>query len=306
MSFREAEADPDQWANWLMRDRFSNDPDVERDLLATIEKDVDRLLEHAGLQPGMTLLDVGSGDGTVALRATERIGPELKVYVTDVSPRLLEYARQRLLARGVDSQCSFSRCAAQSLHAIADSSVDAVTTRAVIGYLPDKMAVLREFWRVLKPGGRISLAELIRRDEAFEVCALRKFVESAPDALENRLFHLLHRWKRTQFPDTEEDALRLPMTNFSERDLVSFAMNCGFEDVHMELHIDIGPAIGASWDALLESAPFPWSPTLRTLMNEQFSAEERLLFETVLRSDIGAGRMRTATRMAFLSATKPI
>lgn len=296
---------PDLWADWLVSKRFSGSATVEQALLASIERDVDRLLDHAQLQAGMTLLDVGSGDGTVPLRAIERVGAQLYVHMTDVSPCLLEHARERARERDVESQCRFSLCGAQSLEAIPDASVDAVTTRAVIGYLPEKVDVFREFFRVLKPGGRISLAETIRRDEAFETCSLRKLVEAAGDAPEGRFFALLHRWKRTQFPDTEAEAARMPMTNFSERDLVSFAMQAGFVDIHMEFHIDIGASISNTWESLLDSTPFPWAPTLRTCMAEQFSAQERQLFEQVMRSEVGAGQLRAASRMAWISAVKP-
>jgi arsenite methyltransferase len=303
-SFDTASA-PDLWADWLLESRFSGDQAVRRALLDSIESDVDRLLDHAQLKPGMTLLDVGSGDGTVPLRAIERLGAQVHVHMTDVSPRLLDYAKEQARERGVASQCRFSLCGAQALEAIADASVDAVTARAVIGYLPEKAAVFREFFRVLKPGGRISLAEIIRRDEAFETCSLRKLVEAGRDAPENRFFALLHRWKRTQFPDTEIETARMPMTNFSERDLVSFAMQAGFADIHMEFHIDIGAPVSHTWDALLDSTPFPWAPTLRTCMAEQFSADERAIFEQVMRSEVGKGQMRTATRVAWISATRP-
>jgi arsenite methyltransferase len=296
---------PDLWADWLLHDRFSGDETVRQALCESIERDVDRLLDLAKLRQGMTLLDIGSGDGTVALRAIERVGANIGAHLTDVSPRLLDYAQQRARERGVESQCRFALCGAQSLNAIDDASVDAVTARAVIGYLPEKAAVFREFYRVLKPGGRISLAEIIRRDEAFEVCSLRKLVEASGDAPGSQFFALLHKWKRTQFPDTEAEVARMPMTNFSERDLVSLAMQAGFADIHMEFHIDIGAPVSHTWDALLDSTPFPWAPTLRTCMAEQFSAEERTLFEQVMRSEVGKGQMRTATRMAWISATKP-
>lgn len=299
------EADADLWADWLLRGRFSNDRNVERALRASIEPDVDLLLDRAQLRDGMTLLDVGSGDGAVALRAIERVGASLNVFVTDISPKLLASATERARERGVQDQCTFLQCSAQSLHLVADASVDAVTTRAVIGYLPDKQAVLREFYRALKPGGRISLAEPIRRDEAFEVCALRTLVEANPDAPDNLFFRLLHRWKRTQFPDTEAEAARTPMTNFSERDLVNMAMQAGFVDIHMEFHIDVGQPLSWSWDALLDSTPLPWSPTLRQLMAQEFDAQEQRMFEQVMRSQMCLRDMRQVNRMAFLSARKP-
>lgn len=299
-------ADADLWTDWLPGKRFSNDLNVERALHASIEPDIDLLLERVQLRDGMTLLDVGSGDGTVALRAIERVGASLKVFLTDISPKLLSRAKERARERGVARQCTFVQSSAQSMHAIAGASVDAITARAMIDHLPDKPAVFHEFYRALKPGGRISLAEPIRRDEAFEVSALRSLVEANADAPGNLFFRLLHRWKRTQFPGTEAEAVHTPMSSFSERDLVNIAMQCGFVDIHMEFHIDVGLSLFGSRDTVLDSTPLPWSPTLRQLMAEEFDAQEQRMFEQVMRSQMGLRDMRAVNRMAFLSARKPV
>ncbi|WP_245639702.1 class I SAM-dependent methyltransferase [Paraburkholderia heleia] len=305
MSSSQSSRENEQWADWLLRARFSGSPERERVLRADLRRDADRLLDLARLGAGMTMLDVGSGDGLLALRAIERIGPSLEVIATDVSASLLRHASERAAERGVASQCVFLRCPAESLSLIEDDSVDVVVARAVVGYLPDKPAVFREFLRVLKPGGRISLADPIRRDEAFETCSLKTLITTGGAEGVNPFFTLLHRWKATQFPDTEEAARQNPMTNFSERDLVSFAMNAGYTDIHMEFHIDVGTAKVNDWDVFLDSTPFPWAPTLRQLLSDAFTARERVLFEHALRPQVIAGAMASADRIAYLSAMKP-
>ncbi|WP_321932201.1 class I SAM-dependent methyltransferase [Paraburkholderia guartelaensis] len=305
MSSSQSSQETEQWADWLLRARFSGSPERERELRADLRRDADRLLDLAHLRPGMTMLDVGSGDGLLALRAIERIGPSLKVIATDVSVSLLRHTSERATERGVASQCVFLQCPAESLRLIEDASVDVVVARAVVGYLPDKPAVFREFLRVLKPGGRISLADPIRRDEAFETCSLKTLITTGSAAEVSPFFTLLHRWKATQFPDTEEAARQSPMTNFSERDLVSFAMKAGYTDVHMEFHIDVGAAKVNDWDVFLDSTPFPWAPTLRQLLSDAFTAQERVFFEHALRPQVIAGTIASANRMAYLSAMKP-
>jgi SAM-dependent methyltransferase len=91
--------------------------------------------------------------------------------------------------------------------------VDVVVTRAVLAYVTEKKTALGEFFRILKPGGRISIAEPILQDEAFYARALRRRVEdlSLPA---DRFFTLLHRWKSAQFPDTEEACAQSPLVNF--------------------------------------------------------------------------------------------
>jgi arsenite methyltransferase len=270
-----------------------------------IARIADRVLDAAQLAPGKTLVDIGTGDGLIAFRAIEQVGAALRVYLADVSSMLLEHCRSIAHTRGVESQCTFIQCSADALQDIPDESVDAVTARAVIAYLPEKTTVLREFHRILKPGGRLSIAEPIRRDEAFETLSLRKFIEAGPAVSDDRFFRLLHRWKATQLPDTEEGIAANPMTNFSERDLVRYALESGFSDIHMEFHIDVARSLLSTWELLLKSTPFPWSPTLATFLANECTDDERMLFETIFRPRVDSGQLFGPERTAYLSATKP-
>jgi arsenite methyltransferase len=306
MNDSQSQSQPDLWANWLLHERFADDPVHERAMRAEIAQYADRVLDAAQLAPGMTLVDVGTGDGVVAFRAIDRVGPSLRVLCTDVSPSMLQHAESVATQRAVRDQCTFLQCSAEALNDIPGESADVVTTRAVLAYLPDKIAVLREFRRILKPGGRVSIAEPIRRDEALEANSLKKFVDAHPAGSDDRFFRLLHRWRAAQFPDTEESISSNPMTNFSERDLVRYALDNGFADIHMEFHIDVARSQLTTWDLVLKSSPFPWAPSLEKLMLEQFTAEERQFFEQVFRPRVDSGQLFGAERIAYLSARKPL
>jgi arsenite methyltransferase len=305
MNSNQPQSQSDLWANWLLHERFADDPVHERTVRAEIAQYADRVLDAAQLAPGMTLVDVGTGDGLVAFRAIDRVGPSLRVLLTDVSASLLQHAESIAIQRGVRDQCTFLQCSAEALNGIPGESVDVITTRAVLAYLPDKIAVLREFRRILEPGGRVSIAEPIRRDEALEANSLKKFVDAHPAGSDDRFFRLLHRWRATQFPDTEESISSNPMTNFSERDLVRYALDTGFTDIHMEFHIDVARSQLKTWDLVLKSSPFPWAPSLGKLLSEQFTAEERQFFEQVFRPRVDSGQLFGAERIAYLSARKP-
>jgi arsenite methyltransferase len=168
MNTNQHESQSDLWANWLLHERFGDDPIHERAFRADIARYADRVLDGARLAAGMTLVDVGAGDGLVAFRAIDRVGASLRAFLIDISATLLQHAEAIATQRGVRDQCTFTQCSAEALEGIADATVDAVTTRAVLAYLPDRPAVLREFSRILKPGGRISIAEPICRDDALE------------------------------------------------------------------------------------------------------------------------------------------
>lgn len=271
----------------------------------SIERYADRVLDNARLAPGMELLDVGTGDGLVGLRAIARIGLTLQVQMTDISERMLRHAEQRAVELGVRRQCKFLRCGADRLEGIGDQTVDVVTTRAVLAYIADKGRALREFLRVLKPGGRISLCEPVFQDDAFSTRALKTLLESRPTDALHPFMPLLHRWKAAQYPDTAEKIRKSPIANYSERDLIRVAQGAGFDELHLELHIDVIPSPIPNWEAFLKSSPHPLAPPLSIILAEQFSVEERQLFENVMRPLIEDPRSLATDRAAYLTARKP-
>ncbi|MDE2456665.1 MAG: class I SAM-dependent methyltransferase [Burkholderiales bacterium] len=298
-------ADPpatDLWHDWLLGRRLGHDAALEQVVRAKVERYVERLLDAAALAPGQRIADIGCGEGVVAWRAFERVGPTLSALLADVSAPLLEHARARAEALGLAGRCRFLQCPADELGAVGDASLDLVTTRAALAYVADKPRALREFLRVLAPGGRLSMAEPVFRDDALTALALRQRAEAAgADAF----IGLLQRWKAAQFPDSEAAIAASPIANYSERDLFAFAQAAGFEAVHLELHIDLRPAETRSWAAFLATSPHPWAPTLGQVMAERFSEAERALFEQVMRPAVEAGRTETVDRVAYLSARKP-
>ncbi len=296
----------DIWSQWLLHRRHGGDAHYEQAMRAMVERYVEKVLEAARLKAGETIADVGAGEGLLALRAIERVGGALHAWLTDVSEPMLRHAEAQARARGVADRCTFVHAAADRLEAIADESLDVVMTRSVLAYVFDKTRALCEFHRVLRPGGRISLAEPVFQDEAVAAQAIRTVIESKPPADINPLMPLLHRWKAAQYPDTEEKIRASAIANYSERDLLRFAQNAGFTDVHLELHIDTYPSIVRSWEVFVNSSPHPLAPPLSRIMAEQFSAEERALFERCMRPVIEDPRAVSTDRMVYLTARKPL
>lgn len=302
---KKAEAiSPDPWYEWLLHSRHADDPVEHKMVLSEVVRYADRVLAGANLLPGMTLADIGSGEGLIAFKAIDQIGPNLQVILTDISASLLEHSRKLAINTGVLDQCTFIEANAERLHGIQDASVDVVATRATLAYVADKASALREFHRILRPGGRISLAEPIMLDEAQATCALRTAARTNHSTDVDPFLGLMHRWKAAQFPDTVKKMALCPMTNFSERDLVRLAQQCGFKEIHMELHIDVRPFEVNSWDAFICSAPHPLAPSLSTILTDYFTSAERANFESVMRPIIEEGDLYVYDRVAYLTALK--
>ncbi|MDE8346259.1 MAG: class I SAM-dependent methyltransferase [Acidocella sp.] len=294
----------DMWSNWLLHRRQADDNTYAQEVRAQVAGYVDRVLEAAMLRPGMVMLDVGSGEGVVAWRAIERVGPDLRVILTDISPALLDHARAQAQARGVLGQCVFVLAGAEDLAGIADGGVDVVTARSVLAYVADKNAALRACHRVLRPGGCVSLAEPVFRDEAVEATALRMVVAARAPEHADRFLPLMWQWKAAQFPDTEAAMAADPLTNYTERDLLRMAREAGFGEVDLTLHMQARQAPAVQWEVFLARTPHPRAPSLAEIMASRFDAAERDLFEQIMRPVVEAGGRPGVNRLVYMKAVK--
>jgi arsenite methyltransferase len=291
VSFVTTKPQHDQWAAWLLHRRHGGDPELLRHSLAALAPIRDKVIANAALAPGNTVLDVGCGDGLIAFAAAEAVGAGGKVIFSDVSSDLLDRSRELATQRGLLDRCRFVQAPASHLSGIDDETVDAVTLRSVLIYEPDKAAAFAEFYRALRPGGRLSLFEPINRfSKPFGGYDLGPVAELA--AKVRKIYEAIQ--------PAESD----PMLNFDERDLVEFAERAGFDELQLQLTIDVRPSPPFPWTAMLNIAGNPRLPTLAEAMCQALTPDEVERLSAHLQPVVEQGHGRQRKTVCYLSALR--
>lgn len=286
----------DMWSQWLLHRRFGGDQTALQEALTKYLYPIrDKILSHANLGKGETLLDAGSGDGLIAFGALEKV-PTSRVIFSDISQDLLNHSQSLASQMNLLERCQFLNASADNLSSLSDATIDAVTTRSVLIYVSAKEQAFHEFHRVLKPGGRLSIFEPINRFAfpeppgqfmGYDVRPIREIAEKL-EAL----------YQSIQPPDTD------PMTDFDERDLVRLAEEAGFKEIHLELQVEIKPHDGGDWEKLIRVAGNPKIPTIEEAMHQVLTPEERETFVSYLRPLVDAGQGVHRSAAAYLWAVK--
>jgi arsenite methyltransferase len=159
------------------------------------------------LEPGQTVLDLGSGGGIDVLLSAKRVGPAGKAYGLDMTDEMLALARENQRKAGAVN-VEFLKGTIEAIP-LPDCSVDVVISNCVINLSSDKDAVLREAFRVLKPGGRFAVSDVVVRGEVPSDIrrSMELWVGCIAGALEQSEYE--SKLRRAGFTDVDVDAWRV-------------------------------------------------------------------------------------------------
>ena len=279
----------DRWAAWMRERRCGGDLSLHERFLPQLLAWRDQVLDNAEIAEGDTVLDVGAGNGLIGLAALDRVGETGRVIFSDISAELLDECRQAACESG---RCEFVQASADDLP-LADESVDVVTTRSVLIYLRDKLPAFNEFFRVLRPGGRLSIFEPINSFALPEPEPIYRGLDVTP------VLDLARRIRAVSVPPEEH-----PLLGFDERDLLGWTESAGFSAIRLDYRaeVEVRPHRGAEcgWETYKRIAGNPLDPTLEESMDRALTPEERERFEAYLRPLVDGGAPVTERRAYVL------
>ena len=255
----------------------------------------DKVLSHFDLKEDQTLLDVGCGDGLIAFGALEKFDT-CRVIFSDISEDLLNHAEALAREMNVQDRCRFVQASADNLSMLENSSIDAVTTRSVLIYVSAKEQAFKEFYRVLNPGGSLSIFEPISsfsdpepqdRFAGYDITLVIHIAQKIKDL-----------YDRIQPPGIDS------MGDFDERDLLRQTEKAGFKQIHLELQAKITPAEAMDWQVILHTPWNPKIPSLAEAIEQVLTPEEADKLINHLRPLVESGQGVSRSAVAYLWAVK--
>jgi ubiquinone/menaquinone biosynthesis C-methylase UbiE len=285
----------DHWKEWILTHRQSGGENYQKALEEFFIPLREKLLDRAQLKEAETLLDVGTGDGLVAFGALGRVGENGKVIFSDISDPLLELCRTAAKDLGVADRCEFRLMSADRLD-LADASVDVVTTRSVLIYLEDKKKCLEEFYRVLNPGGRLSLFEPIA--DVYMSLGRPNNLMGLELNISDEILHKIAEGRRSV--NNGKDST---LFGFDERDFFRWADECGFAEIDIELQLTKRHKPAPPIEHFLHVRPNPLASTLDEIMHAVLSKDERRDLRNAMNKAILNG-VTDYMALMFFTATK--
>ncbi|HYF04207.1 MAG TPA: class I SAM-dependent methyltransferase [Patescibacteria group bacterium] len=286
----------DKWLTWLLEKRSGGDAEQKRKTYEGLSPIRNKVIEHADIQAGDTVLDIGTGDGFIAFGVLEKHPDIDKMIFSDISDDTLEFCREATRSLKTEIPVEFLKTSAEKI-LLKDDTVDVLTARSVYIYVKDREKAFKEAHRVLKPGGRFSIFEPInlfsvqRRGGDYFGMDLSPIQEIADKFL-----------KVLGYPhDTSND----PMLNFDERDLLDLAQEAGFTHIKLVYEARVSSkAKYMPWELLYNAPPNPNALSLKEAFEKSLTQEEHERAVAYMKNYMEKNDAKGGQAIAYLLAIK--
>ena len=281
------------WTEWLINSRFSymNETQKQQTLLWLINVR-DEILNRAKLQPGDTVIDIGSGTGLLAFGAHMLLNGKGKVIVSDAFTDCLDACQRIAEHCGITDCIEFLQADATDIK-LPENSVNVVVMRSVLVHILKKATAIKEFYRILRPGGRISIFEPIIKKNT------RYYQLVNPDNFPN--YAKIKEAEQKMVSD-ENDSL----VNFDEHTLENNFREAGFKNINVKVSIEsstyeVRPEMIEPW---FNAPPSPGKPALKQMFMEFMPEAEVNEFMENLKIELGGKNITINSPVAYIYAEK--
>ena len=281
------------WTEWLENSRFSYMNDIQKQqTLLWLFKIRDIVLDRASLKEDDVLIDIGTGTGLLGFGAYERRSGAGRVILSDAFADCLEECRKIAEESGITEGLEFLLSDAADIK-LPDNSVDVVVMRSVLVHIIDKLTPIKEFHRILRENGRISIFEPIIKNNThyYELIDPEKFPN-------------YEKIKEIEQKMTSDEAD--PLVNFDEHTLGTDFIKAGFKNIDIKVSTEsstyeVDPAMIDPWFNL---PPSPDRPPLKQKFMEFMPEIEVNEFIERLKAELGGKQITLNSPVAYIYAEK--
>lgn len=281
------------WAQWLKQSRFSylNEEQKEQTLrwLSLVR---DKVLSRANLKPEDTLIDIGTGTGLLSFGAYDILKETGKVIASDGYQDCLDECKKIAEACNITEGLEFLLSNAQDIK-LPNNSVDVVVMRSVLVHIVDKLSAIREFYRILKPEGRISIFEPIIQSNT----RYYELINPANFPNYERLKEV-----EAKIMSNPQDCL----TNFDDKSLIKDFETAGFKDIDLDLNTEQSSytVTAEMIDPWITTPPGPGVSSMKERFLQYLSEEELNEYVEKLKQELDGKTITVKSFSVYISAVK--
>ena len=284
------------WTEWLKNSRFSYMTEEQKQqTLLWLSQVRDKVLDRANLKANDVVIDIGTGNGLLAFGAYERL-KEMngagRVIASDAFRDCVEECLNFAKTCGLENKMDFIQTDASDTK-LPENSMDVVVLRSVLVHILDKSKTIKEFFRILKQGGRISIFEPVIRKNT-------KFYELMTP--ENYFNYQALKEAEDKMVSDETD----PLMNFDQDSLKKDFEEAGFKNIDIDIVVQsstyqVSKEMIEPW---FNTPPSPGKPTVKEKYLQVFSEAEVNEFIEKLKQDLDGKTITINSPTAYISAEK--